>query len=355
MKFDLKSIIRCAVSVCTNCRAKGQGLTCAYGFGEISYRFMDIPLLTQARLPIGLIMFCVLSWPMPLLAEKAAQILILTNSNDGPYHEVIAGFKAQIAVSAKPAVIEETLTQIQAAGGGAELERLKPDLIFALGSETLKWASQQTTRIPIVATMVLKEEAFKQASNVTGVSLSYSLQTQFHWLKKFFPQQTSVAILYNPSENAGTIKTAKEISQQMGLKLVTIPVETPKELPYALEQLAANIELLLAIPDETAMSINTAKEVLMASFSNKVPLIGLSDNWVKSGAFYALSWDYEDLGGQSALIAQKILNGVPASSVAPEHPRKVAYTLNAKIAEHMNMDISRDLLKHAKIVFNEKS
>lgn len=351
MKFDLKSIIRFAVSNYTNCKAEGQGVTCKLSLGSINHWYMDIGFFTRTRLFLVLMFISVWFWSTPLLAEKTVKILIILNANDDPYREAVAGFKAQIATFVKPIITEQSLAQMQSSGA-AEIERLKPDIIFTLGNESLKWVNQHTSRIPIVATMVLREESFKQASNITGVSLSHPLSTQFQWLRKFFPQQTSVAILFNPAENAGTVKLAKDISLREGLKLVAIPVETPKELPYALEQLASNVELLLAIPDETVMSLNTAKEVLLASFINKVPLIGLSDNWVKSGAFYALSWDYADLGKQNALLAQKILNGTPVSAVTPEHPRKVAYTVNAKIAEHMNMDIPDEILKNAKKVFH---
>ncbi len=236
--------------------------------------------------------------------------------------------------------------------GAKAIGSIKPDLIFALGSETTQWLSVETSRIPIVATMVLKDGVFKKSANITGISLDYPLTTHFQWLKKFFPHKQEVAILFNPKLNGATIQAATGISRQQGFHVVAIPVESPKKLPFALEQLARNIEILFAIPDETVMSVNTAKEVLLASFSNKVPLIGLSDNWVKSGAFYALSWDYKDLGRQSAALAQKILAGTPASSIPPESPRKVTYTINAKIAEHMNMDIPEDLRKNAKIVFN---
>lgn len=304
----------------------------------------------RIRILLGLIALMAFFWPPFIYAEKTAQILIVTNSTDEPYKEAISGFKSQIASLAKPIITELTLSQIQN-NVVNEIDRLKPDLIFALGSESLKFVEQKANHVPIVSTMVLKTETFRQGGNTTGVSLTHSLQTQMQWLKKFFPQQSSMAILFNPAENADTVKTAKEISQQMGLKLVAIPVASPKELPYALEQLASNVEVLLAIPDETVMSVNTAKEVLLASFRNKVPLIGLSDNWVKSGAFYALSWDYKDLGIQSGTMAQKILNGAAVSAVPPEHPRKVTYTVNAKIAGHMNMEIPDDLLKNAKKVY----
>lgn len=339
------------MSCTTNCRAKWLRLSCASSIEVIKHRFMDKGLLAHIRLFLGLMVICLWGWPLTALAEKAARILIISNDNGLPYREAIAGFRVQIAATEKPIITEQTLRQIQATGSAA-IGQLKSDLIFALGNESLKWASQQTKQIPIVATMVLKENTPKQASNITTVSLGYSLETQFRWMRKFFPHQNSVAILYNPVENAATINMATQICQQAGLKLVAIPVPTPKELPFALEQLAANVEVLLAIPDETVMSVNTAKEVLLASFRNKVPMVGLSENWVKSGAFYALSWDYNDLGAQSALQAQKILNGTPVSAVPPEHPRKVTYSVNAKIAEHMKMEIPNEILKNAKSVFN---
>jgi putative ABC transport system substrate-binding protein len=284
------------------------------------------------------------------LAQNASQVFIVASSDDEPYRLAIQGFKDQLA----PAHAEFTVLTLQQikSGTSASIQDLKPGLIYALGNDATQWALQQSATIPIVATLVLKDSILQHSPNVTGVSLSYSLTTQFQWLKKFFPQQKSVAIIYNPTENEGTVQSAKSISQQYGFRLIPIAVETPKELPYALEQLARNIDILLAIPDETVMTVNTAKEILLASFRNKVPLIGLSDNWVKSGAYYALSWDYEDIGKQSGNLAQKILSGAPIKSLPHEHPRKITYTVNTKIAEHMNMDIPGNLVTNAKIVFD---
>ncbi len=290
-------------------------------------------------------------WTSPLLAEKNSHILIVTNSSDTPYQEAAEGFKKQVSDHGTIKFTELPLAQAQPPSA-KEIDRIKPDLIFTLGADATKWASAQTNRIPIVATMVVKDDVFKQSTNVTGVSLGYPLRTQFQWLRKFFPQQKSIAILYNPVENADTIQEAKSLSQQNGLKLAAIPVASPKELPYALGQLANNIEVLFAIQDETVMSANTAKEVLLASFTHKVPLVGLSDNWVRSGAFYALSWDYQDIGKQCADLAKKILKGSPVNSITPEHPRKVTYTINSKIADHLDIEIPGELLKNAKMVFD---
>jgi putative tryptophan/tyrosine transport system substrate-binding protein len=305
----------------------------------------------SVRVSLIVLFIAVSGWAAPLLAEKTSHILIVANSNDAPYQEAIAGFKRQFSSTGSIKFTELVLPQTQSASA-KQIDEIKPDLIYALGADATKWVTLQTSSIPIVATMVLKDDLFRGSPNITGVSLSYSMSIQFQWLRKFFPQLKAVAVLYNPSENAATIKEVAQISEQYGFKLVAITVATPKELPFALERLATNVDLLLAIPDETVMSVNTAKEVLLASFRNKVPFIGLSDNWVKSGAFYSLSWDYEDLGEQSAVMAQKILIGTPIKSISSERPRKVTYTINAKIAQHMNIDISEELLRKSKMVFN---
>jgi putative tryptophan/tyrosine transport system substrate-binding protein len=310
---------------------------------------MHFNFVTHNRLVLVFIAFC--WWASPSFAEKTSHILIVANSKDFPYQEAIRGFKEQVSLRITIKFTELILPETKSLSA-QQIDDIKPDLIYALGADAIKWASFQTSRIPIVATMVLKDDLFRHSSNISGVSLGYSLSTQFEWLKKFFPQQKAVAVLYNPRENAAIVQEVTHICEQLGLKLVPIPVETPKELPFALEQLANNVELLLAIPDETVMSANTAKEVLLASFRNKVPLIGLSDNWVKSGAFYSLSWDYVDLGQQSAILAQKLLDGTPIKTISSERPRKVTYTVNAKIAEHMNIEIPEELIKKAKMVYN---
>ncbi|MGZ8164653.1 MAG: ABC transporter substrate-binding protein [Methylobacter sp.] len=292
--------------------------------------------------------------PDKATAEKTMHVLIMTNTAEEPYQQAIKGFKEQLS-SQLNARFTELILSLAKNKNDAMLAAMRdnnPDLIYTLGVESTGLAMQNTLTIPIVSTMVLNKNLFKGAKNITGVTLTYPLATQFQWLKKFFPEQRKVAILYNPIENDKIVGDVRKSAEQAGLELISIPVNTPKQLPYALEQLARNVEILLAIPDEIVMSPKTAKEVLLASFRNRVPLIGISDNWVKSGALYALSWDYDDLGRQCAFQAGKILNGIPVQTIPPEYPRKTTYTINQKIAEHMNVEISEALLKNAKIIFN---
>ncbi|MGZ8227074.1 MAG: ABC transporter substrate-binding protein [Methylococcaceae bacterium] len=296
-------------------------------------------------------------WSNTVFADKAGHILIIANSVSEPYQQAIKGFKDDLSGQQGKRFIRFTdlyLNQID--NGSLVIDRIirenQPDLIYSLGEQSTELAMKSTLKIPILATLVANSQIFQRTKNITGVSMAYPLATQIEWLKKFFPGDAKVAILFNPQENAERVKKFGEIARHAGLNLIPIPVDAPKQLPYALEQLEKDIDLLLAIPDEIAMSPITAQEILLASFRNRVPLIGLSDNWVKSGALYALSWDYQDLGRQCAVQSVKLLKGIPIEKVYPEFPRKIVYSINAKIARHMNVEISETLLKNAKIIFN---
>lgn len=299
-----------------------------------------------AQLRIMAVTLPLLSSASTAYADEGRAVLIVANANAEPFTQIIAGFKNDLANHAKfVEVFSPTASSVTAA-----IAQNKPALIFAVGEDATKLAQQQNN-VPIISTLVLNERLFKPDSN-TGVSLTYSLATQVQWLKKFLPEQSNIGVLFNSQENAETVQSLKRIIEQAGLKLKAIPVETPRQLPDALDQLSSNVEVLLAIPDSVALSSATVKEVMLATFRSRTPLVGLSENWVKSGALYALTWDYQDLGQQCAAQAQKILSGQTVKSIPPETPRKITYAINTKIAEHMNIAIPDGLLKKAKTTFN---
>ena len=100
-------------------------------------------------------------------------------------------------------------------------------------------------------------------------------------------------------------------------------------------------------PFRPVLNRQTAKAVLLSSFHNRIPFVGLSSAWVKAGALYALNWDYSDIGAQSGEIALRVLQGTPPGTIPPVPPRKVQYALNLKTASHMKLDLTPQLIDAA--------
>ena len=138
---------------------------------------------------------------------------------------------------------------------------------------------------------------------------------------------------------------------KLNLKIIAVPVKTVKELPSALKVLGRNADSILGIVDKTVYSGKTAKAVLLFSFRNRIPFVGLSKAWVKSGALYALDWDYLALGKQCAGIAVKIIDGKKTSRIETQIPEKRIYLLNLKTAKHMKLNIDQKLIEGASMVY----
>jgi len=290
------------------------------------------------------------AWGANALTSNSAKILIIANSKAPAYQQVINSFKARLnPADFKVHYLSKIDNKLEFIT--SEIETTQPKLIFALGVASTKVAIHSSKNIPIVSTMVVKSHFFQQASNITGVILSYPLSTQLKWLKKTLPDVNQIAILYNPKENLSIINDATKIAHKMALNITAIPVNTAKQLPYALDQLKNNVQVLLAIPDRVVMSPKTAKAVLLASFRNRVPMIGLTDNWVKAGALYALSWDYADIGQQCADQATALINGKSIKQVPLAFPEQIHYVINKTIMERMKIPLSELLLLNAKTVF----
>ena len=120
-----------------------------------------------------------------------------------------------------------------------------------------------------------------------------------------------------------------------------------QDLADALDYVAEHIDVLWGVADKTVLSSRTAKSLLLFSYRNRIPFVGLSAAWTKAGALYALDRDYEDIGKQCGEMALKILQGATPQDLPPVSPRRVTYSLNLKVAQHMKVDIDGQLIQGA--------
>jgi putative ABC transport system substrate-binding protein len=290
------------------------------------------------------------------VAEEA-RIAVYVSYDAPPIEETLAGFKEHLSRQGTVAVYEIYPlygASAQPHRSPGEVRKNGTRLILALGSLALETAGRDAEGIPVVAGMVLREADIRRARGATGVFLEFPLETQFAWLRRLLPEARRVGVVYNPAENQSTIEAARKVAGRMGLELVTREVVTPPELPGALESLANRAEVLWGISDTVVVTPQTARSLLLFSFRNRIPFIGLSTAWVKAGAFYALDRDYRDIGRQCAELALKVLAGSDAGSLAPVPPRLTNLSLNLKTAERMKVPVSPSLRREAVQLFQEE-
>jgi putative ABC transport system substrate-binding protein len=281
-------------------------------------------------------------------------VVVIKGKDLAPYNEALEGFKetlhnngAQATCIVRSlngddrknvAVIEETL-------------ELKPDMIFTLGSSATMIAAEKTSDIPIVSGMIMESDVLNNPVNITGVFLEYSMETQFAWMKRLLPDAKTIGVIYNPEDNQTKIDEAQGWADKSGFTLISKKVSSPREIPSSLEKLSKRIDVLWGIPDKMVYTQQTAKQILLFSFRNRIPFIGFSSSWVKAGALYALDWNYRNIGRECGDRAIGILEGKKAHSSSPNWEKSVSYSINLKAAERMKIDFPEELVKAAKNVY----
>lgn len=287
------------------------------------------------------------------IKAAATGVLVFKSQEAEPYNEALEGFRAGLQekdASAHLKVISLEGNSSKALETLKETKEERPALVLALGSLAAKIASETISDVPIISGMILRSDDLMTGANTTGVFLDYSIETHFSWLRRFLPDAMTIGVIYNPDENQSKIVEAKTLAEKTGVKLLAHTVTTPREIPKALEYLSSRIDVLWGIPDKMVFTQQTAKQILLFSFKNRIPLIGLSSSWVKAGALYALDWDYREVGRECGERAAAILQG-PGRSVPPGVVKSVRYSLNLKAAERMKISFPEEVIKKAKTVY----
>ena len=213
-------------------------------------------------------------------------------------------------------------TPIEDIGAGDAEGRLKtaaregPHVaMITLGPRAAAQAAREAPSLATVECMSAPASPSAQA-----VPPTIPLEQQLAWLRRLLPDARYIGILYDPAQNAEAVDALAAALRRANLNPVLVPVAAPAMLPAALAHLSRSADALLAVPDTTVYTRETEKALLLFSFRYKLPLIGLSETWVRAGALYALDWDYRELGAFCARLALRQLSGVHAAAANPPRP-----------------------------------
>lgn len=286
-------------------------------------------------------------------AKREARVFVLVSQDAPPFQAAVSGLKRVLETPEMKPEIEVVQLRGDAAQAGGAVQQARQgraQIILTLGSLATQAAVREVREIPIVAGLILNADDLGKAPNVTAVILEFPVETEFRWLQRLLPGEKNIAVLYNPAENQNRVDAAGKAAKGLGLVLNARKLESPKELPDALDALTNHADVLWGLADQVVLTPQTAQPILLFSMRNRIPFVGLSQNWVKAGALYALDRDYEDIGAQCGELAVKVLQGTPPASLPPVPPRKVVYSINLRTARHMKLDIPSGVLRDAQAV-----
>jgi len=302
------------------------------------------------HLLIPLLFLAFVAWPTGAVASK--NVAVIMSADVDPYREALRGFKGKLEFTAIIAEYnmegffergQKILTEIQT--------KVKPDLIFAIGTLALQVVAGQVTDVPVVYAMVLNPPNIvgAGAKNITGASINMPVKQPIRLFKQLGPQIRRVGVIFNRANTGYLVRQADAVARAQGLQLIAKEIRSPREAIQALDSLQEEgIDVLWILPDQTVLAPEVVQRLLLFSYRRKVPLLGLSKRQAEMGALFSLSFaSSEDIGRQAGELANRIVGGKTVAEIPYTTARRVHLTANLKAAQKLGIEIPKSILARA--------
>ena len=282
---------------------------------------------------------------------RAQNIVVIKDSEITPYNQALNGFKKASNTNISEYVIGANLKDNK--NITKEIKEKPPNIIVAIGAESLQMIEREVDDIPIVYCMVMDPENFQfiNKRNIAGIGLRVPVKDQIDKLMTVMPGIKKLGVMYNPANTGYIIKEAKNVLKNLGINFVSVRVRNEKFIPKALRKLIGKIDALWLIPDQTVVTSQSFRFIVMRASSNNLPLIAHSEKLVQAGALAAVCSDYYEIGKQAAKMVNDILFGGKVFMAQIVEPESKNLIINLKTADNIGINIPGDIISSAKKVF----
>jgi putative ABC transport system substrate-binding protein len=225
----------------------------------------------------------------------------------------------------------------------AELVALKPDLLFAAGSQATLAASKATTTIPIVFVAVsdpvgmgIIKALRRPGTNATGLSnQAEEFQIKIlQLLKEVFPSASRVALLHDPTNLplVRMLPTLKQAASALALNLRMIEARSPEDLVTAFKMLKSERPDVLYVLS-AAFFVSQRGRILEVVNAQRQPTVYGQNEFADAGGLMSFSFSVIEQYRSGATFIDKILKGASPAELPVEQPTQFELVLNIKTAK----------------------
>ena len=230
-----------------------------------------------------------------------------------------------------------------------EIRQAAPDIVLALGRLAASVGRRHLQDLPILYCMVPNPARYDlEGQNIAGISQDVPGGDQFSRFKSLVPSLRNIGVIYDPEKSGAIVDAAALEAEEQGLVLVRAEVSSSKKVPKALRGLVGRIDALWMVPDNTVLTSDSFRYLLLASFENKMPLLAISDIFVEVGALASITPKPKELGRQVCTLIQRYSRGeldLAAVDILP--PNNAELVINLKTAEKIGLTLSDEVLREA--------
>ena len=239
----------------------------------------------------------------------------------------------------------------------AQLVRLKPDALVAVGTPASLAAKKATVTLPIVAINVgdpvgigLVKSLARPGGNITGFSLMSAeiRPKQLEILREMLPKVSRMALMVNPA-NATNVLESKKIQAaalQAGVKMQLVEAGTPQEIANGFAVMARQNAEALIVPQESLFQ-QQKNQIVELVTKHRLPSIGAYGEYVEAGGLMSYGQNISENFKRAATYVDKIFKGANPGDIPVEQPTRFELFINRKTANALGLKISNTMLVQA--------
>ncbi|HLP99100.1 MAG TPA: ABC transporter substrate binding protein [Sideroxyarcus sp.] len=214
------------------------------------------------------------------------------------------------------------------------------DLYVAVG---MKAASELANRnLPTLNVLVpkagydkLSHESASHSTPRSAIYIDQPMERQVSLLLAALPDTRHVGLLYAnlPPE----LPVLRRLLADRNVRLHDRQIDQAHSLNDTLESVLGESEVLFVLPDAEIYNTGTIRNILLTAYRKQVPLIGISQAYVKAGALCAIFSTPEQAANQAAAMIQRYAESgrLPAA----QYPADFEVLVNTQVARSLDLRI----------------
>lgn len=229
----------------------------------------------------------------------------------------------------------------------------KPDLLFITSTPPLQAAAKKIKNVPVIFSVVADPvlagagTSFEHhLPNMTGISTMGDYEGMVKWIKTVTPTVKKIGTLYSPGElnSVRNMEQLKKYAEQVGLKLIIVPVNSSQEITDATLALSSQQPDIICQIVDNLTSLSAATIIKIAK-EHHIPAFGFVSDQAKMGAVFVVSRDYHQAGVDAVKLALRVFNGEDISKIPFEFVSKTKVMLNPTEAKNYGLTFPDELYR----------
>ena len=227
------------------------------------------------------------------------------------------------------------------------------DLIVAVGIKSAIAAINSQT--PVLCVLISKAGFEKLQHdllthpgphNFSAVYLDQPGKRQIDLITAVLPEAKNIGLLF--STQSPDISNFRKVIADRQLKLQEQMLQSPESLHQNLQSVLQKSDVLLAIPDTQIYNASTLRNILLATYYSKVPLVGFSQAYVRAGALCAVFSTPQQIATQALYMTKQFAETGQLPAV--QYPSEFEVMVNQQVARSLGIQIkvASELVKDLK-------